>query len=178
MGAGTMNVIGRAKDCGEIINQSVSKLLRSSGMSAIGIEKVRNLVFSVPFDNCLVEEGCVPVTSNSPLLLSSLDMVGLLLSEQVLMLLVELMLQGEVLMRGGKELLIMELVFNLSKKVVVFRFLSPPFLEISSKVLSFLSEVTSRGAKPTLLRNLMIFLFQQPPVLKTKRFISARRSRV
>lgn len=45
-------------------------------MGAIRVDKMGDFVFSVSFDDSLVEEGCVSITLDSPDLFCSMYMVG------------------------------------------------------------------------------------------------------
>jgi hypothetical protein len=95
-----------------------------------------------------------------------------------MVLVMKLLLKVLILLGGVKLLLVKDLVLNLGQQVIVLRFLPPPFPQISSQKLCFLREVTRRGALPTLLGDVIIILFHQPPILKTKGFISTRALRV
>jgi len=120
---------------------------------------VGNSILPVPFDNSVVEERCIFFTLNRPSLFDPLDVIGLFFGHKIVVLVMELLLQGVVLERRVQALLIENLAFNLSKEIIVLWCLPPPFPKICSKKLGFLREITSRGALPTLFGNFMIFLF-------------------
>ena len=65
----------------------------SGGLSAIRFWEIGNPVFSVSFNNSLVEEVCVSIPLRGPFLFGSLAVVLFLFGSEVLMLVVEMFLE-------------------------------------------------------------------------------------
>jgi hypothetical protein len=61
---------------------------------------VGNSIFSISLDNGMVKESGVTVTKDGPIPFSTLQVVGFLLDKEVMMLLGEVLLKGEILLAG------------------------------------------------------------------------------
>jgi hypothetical protein len=70
----------------KIGNESVRKLIRSSGVGAIRIDEVGYFIFPISLSYCMMEKGGVSVTCNCPVFLGSLNVVGFFFSQEVLVL--------------------------------------------------------------------------------------------
>jgi hypothetical protein len=82
-------------------------------MASIRVGEVSNPIFPIPFDNGLMKEGGVPVPSDCPFFLCSLDVIRFLLGHQILVLVVKMLLKHVVLLRWMKVLLVKHLSLNL-----------------------------------------------------------------
>jgi hypothetical protein len=71
-------------------------------------------------------------------------------------------------------LLLKQLIFNSSKLVRDFGFGFTPPAQIKDKEYRFMSERSRGGALPTFLSNRVVILFHNPPIFKTKRFVSSK----
>lgn len=98
------------EDGPEVMNKSGSKLVRGCGLRAIRIDRMGDMVFSIPFNNGMVEESGVAVTMDGPILFGSLEVINFLFGKEVLMLLGEMELKGVILLGRWLGLLVQEML--------------------------------------------------------------------
>lgn len=85
----------------------------------------------------------------------------------------ELCLQGKVLLVWRFELFLQDLFFHRRQLIREFWCCSSPFFEIYRKILGFLMESSVGRALLACLRDFFVSLFHEPPVFKSKMFVSA-----
>jgi hypothetical protein len=110
----------------EVLNKSGSKLVRGSGLRAIQIDKMGDTIFSIPFNNGVVEESGVAVTMDDPILFSSLEVINFPFGKEVMMLLGEIELKHVILLVRWLGLLVQKLIHNSSKVIRIPRLTLSP----------------------------------------------------
>jgi hypothetical protein len=76
----------------EILNQGIRELFRGSRIRPVRINEVSNPIFTVFFDNSLVEKRGVTITKYNPPLFGSMDVVGFFFCMQIMVLVGEFLL--------------------------------------------------------------------------------------
>jgi hypothetical protein len=94
------------------------------------------------------------------------------------MILEEMCQLGGLLLVGRLRLLLKELSLNVAKEVRISRLTSLPLVQVTGEIVDFLLKGSRGRARPTLLCNRVILLFQQPLIFKMKGFSSMSTIRI
>jgi hypothetical protein len=135
------------------------------------------VISPIPF-NGVVEKSSIAVPVGSPVLLSSLQMIGFIFGKEVMAMLGEVVLQGVVLLVGRIGLELEKLGCNCLKLIRKSGLSFSLFAQVRGKVLRFLHESTIGRALPALLSHQVVYLLHKPPILKTKWSISSKTIRI
>lgn len=161
----------RTKKINKIIIGSPRKLVLSNRERAIRILEVSDGIPSSSFEDRLVKETSVPVTTDRPILFVALSMVSFIFGQDRIMLIFQVFLEANVLPVGRAHLQLEKLIFNGMQLIRDFWFAFAPFLKVFCKVESFQMKRSSRGITPTLPGSDIIIILKEPPILKFEDFV-------